>query len=243
MSEDTTHQLADSEKIVSLLALMQKQHAVVDLAPRDGEESVKGSVAHVSAAQNHWWIAINTGRTGRNQIVSYNTLDLIGFAKDVRVEISGLGAEIDESQGRFDLIRLRIPEQLNYIQRRDCFRVGLDHLADIPAMVASTDLAAPLHCQLVDLSFEGCRLRFDDIQESPFGNAPKRLDLEIFASEDSESICLQGDIRHLHNDEENEKLYAGIYFQGTDNQMQNRVNQVVNEMQREVLKRQALLAN
>lgn len=146
----------DRNKILSILNGLQKSRSKLALLLADTEEDEElfTTVLKVLPDANQLILSSPGSRAIMEELINGSTFSLVGSINGVPLSLEALQYEAEAFAAR-DVLTIGIPQTAYYEQKRDSVRLPLGELA-FPVRLLGEELE--LAGQMVDLSYEGCRI-------------------------------------------------------------------------------------
>lgn len=168
--------------------------------------------------------------------------DLVLQSRELRVHCQcqgvelGFACQVDIGQGKngISFYRARLPDSINYLQRRGSYRVrvGLDLAVSLQMPVDESTL---IEGELFDLSMGGLGASLDNKLRLERGQIlPCILNLPK-----SDPLQVEIEIRFVRADEHKPVQRIGASFRGLDHRQQALLRRLVTQLEREMLRRKA----
>jgi hypothetical protein len=178
------------------------------------------------------------------------------FAAEIQHWIAdyGVGASAEDSTGRVAAMLLKFPTEMRAIQRRKSFRVPVAGVVDLEVKIWTMPESAHLRdkpalgreigCEPRDISVGGIGLTIRATNGRPPNIAPgDRIRVQL--SHRGNTAMLEGRLRYPPRATKDNSFQAGVQFRALGDSREDRaasiqLNKIVNELQREHIRRKKL---
>ncbi|MGV6818323.1 MAG: flagellar regulator YcgR PilZN domain-containing protein [Thiotrichales bacterium] len=218
----------ERNKILSILNGLQKSRSKLSLLLADSEddEELFTTVLKVLPEANQFILSSPGSRSTMEALLDGTAFSLVGKANSVPLSLENLQYDAEEFAAR-DVLTIGIPESAYYEQKRDSVRLPL---GDLTFSVRLLGEALELQGQMVDLSYDGCRIELPrDAEPALTSENPIYAFAATLPDTPSEAI-FEAHIRHTEIHPEH--IAIGMKFGELRFSEQNLVDALVMKLQR-----------
>ncbi|RRJ85019.1 flagellar brake protein [Aestuariirhabdus litorea] len=172
---------------------------------------------------------------GDSLMRNHEKFHVIGSVSGVQLRfddnvLERLSQDKDGRQG----YRIKLPQKVRYMQRRDAFRARIPYSTHIKAVLQDEELPNPLRARLVDISATGCRLVINkaELESLPLRNGSGFSSLK-FQIPGSAEIDTMATVRNVLIREEVDEVQVGIEYCNLSGLNERYIDRFVNQLQRD----------
>lgn len=218
-------------EIAANLRTLQESHDPLIITFHERAQRFQSFLVEVDRDNNRLVFDEMIPRDGERYLLAGEPFKVEGFHDGVRVawECTDTLKIVEKNDDR--LYHGPLPTEVVYHQRRNAFRAALKLSQLVDVEMAGERLKNTLSGKLLDISANGCKLRFD-------GDISERLQLgqvyERFAAAlPFGPMTTPVELRHLHFEERIDTTFVGVRFHNMSGLVQRQVERFVYQLQRE----------
>jgi len=234
--------VTDTETIRRVLIGLKKSTS--DLEVRfDGEDRVaRTRIQSCHPDKGYFTLRVLDTISLHRRVLHGDDFQLVGWAHGVHTEVQRLAARDFVDDPRHECYVVPVPDELIYVQRRECYRAQVARFAEVFVKVQFAPDDGPWYdAHLIDLGADGCRIGLQGIDTPPTGFRDGLTALQLMLPGETRPIAVQGNLRHWHWQEDTAQLQAGYQFHRLRIGEQDRIQRYVSEIQREMCRREAMV--
>lgn len=218
-------------EVAASLRSLQESHDPLIITFHERSQRFQSFLLDIDRDANRMSLDEMIPRDGERFLAAGEPFRVEGFHDGVRVawEYSGTLDLVDNSTGRCYVGAL--PAEVTYHQRRNAFRAALKLSQLVDVELAGERLKNTLAGKLLDISANGCKLRFDgDISDRlQLGQVYERFAVALPFGPMNAPV----ELRHLHFEERIDTTFIGVRFHNMSGLVQRQVERFVYQLQRE----------
>ncbi len=224
-------------RICWVLQSLRAEHQLVDIDfPR---QSVGGHsmVVDVDTKAGYYYLDRLQSKEVHQMVVNGNTFNLKSLLRGVAVNIFRVEIEALTQDSRGDLYKIKIPEELQYVQKRNYYRAKIRGDENIKVKVTryhEQGEGEPIqaHSEFLDISVGGCKLSVDFDKDTPAFETGEELSLEIDLPDAKTPLHLLVTTCYCDYFARLRAWHIGCSFQNIEAEKKRIILHLVNELQR-----------
>ena len=230
-------QVYSQAEILGLLRELQENHLLVTIYFQRGEDFLVSTLLAVDADEDELIFDAASDSDRNNRMIASERLIVVSFVERVKLQFVVTEPALTTWEGRV-AVRMRVPDSILRLQRRDNFRVPTSHTNPLPCSVASPDnpnKRVPLTVLELSSGGIGVLVNAQDLMVLP------RTRLEDFELELPGLGTVRGGLEVRHVSEgpgsDRKRYRLGCTYLNLTGAMRMLVQRYVNTLQRERLTR------
>jgi c-di-GMP-binding flagellar brake protein YcgR len=224
--------IRDPARLVPLLKRLSKQHAPLTVRfPGHGEHFTSYIV---EVDKNNLLLDELLPNTGQPLLDKHRVIQASAKLNGVDIHFKAPLERVDNQKNMLTNY-MSLPKQIEYCQRRSSYRVPIA-LSSQLRVIIEDDEGAMLHGELHDLSNSGAGLVFSDSEPVVQPDLLQECAIELI---DGQWLYATVELRYSKNMPTGKRQLIGARFQGLGHEQSRMVNQCVNALEREIIKKRA----